>query len=330
MRKWEKVYSGIIVGLFLFIFIIAFIVKENKDRIPANIFELLEMITIVDLLLLLLLPVGYFIAWATLSIRKGLHNIKKFDDEVFQEIDRYKNCWQESNEGYIRQIQIIKLTYRENGEVDKLVKNRELGRLFARADYLSVKSNLFEGMTTLILSMGTSVIASFVIKMMKLSNAIYFVLSMIAIMFLFLLIALLKYAQRGQAGSYRYFIDEYEKELLLLKIKHVEAEIKCTSDEREGLETKQVVIEALTKILKDKKKRKKKEDIRIVERLKLSLDNYDNCYKRKIQVGGKICYLLYDMEKGKENKYVGELNLISDEFVSLYKMLEKYELIQCI
>lgn len=37
--------------------------------------------------------------------------------------------------------------------------------------------------------------------------------------------------------------------------------------------------------------------------------------------------LVYDREKGKENNYIGELNLINQDYSILYQILNRYDLI---
>ena len=37
--------------------------------------------------------------------------------------------------------------------------------------------------------------------------------------------------------------------------------------------------------------------------------------------------MVYDLEKGKENNYMGELNLINEDYSILYQILNRYDLI---
>ena len=39
---------------------------------------------------------------AFIRMKKGIHNIRTSDDELFENIDRYKECWNEDNNYYIR------------------------------------------------------------------------------------------------------------------------------------------------------------------------------------------------------------------------------------
>ena len=66
----------------------------------------------------------YFVICGILIMKRGIHNIKKCDDEIFRKIDQYKKCWGEDKHYYIKQIQIINLYYEEGGKVDELVKQR--------------------------------------------------------------------------------------------------------------------------------------------------------------------------------------------------------------
>lgn len=76
-----------------------------------------------------------------------------------------------------------------------------------------------------------------------------------------------------------------------------------------------------------KKKKKIRNGIKSVERLDLCIGKYDTCYIREIYINGVVGCLVYDREKGKENNYMGELNLINQEYSKLYQILNKYNLI---
>lgn len=46
-----------------------------------------------------------------------------------------------------------------------------------------------------------------------------------------------------------------------------------------------------------------------------------------IYIDGKKGYLIYDKEAGKKNSYVGYDNLVKKQYVILYQILDKYELL---
>lgn len=211
------------------------------------------------------------------------------------------------------------------------MKKREIERLYARADFLLNQISIFDNLMTCICSLGISVIATFICQMMEYNNILVVILWMAAILISFFSIALSRYAERGQAGSYLYYVNTYERELLLKKINKLEEELIINDDDELALETKQAVINELIRIKNKKKLKKHKErlkaDLKRVGELNLYIEDYSKSYKRKIYINGADAYLLYDLEKGKENNYIGELNLINQEYSILYQILSRYELI---
>ena len=103
------------------------------------------------------------------------------------------------------------------------------------------------------------VFASFVCQMMECESVLLMFVWMVTILLSFFGIILSRYAEKGQAGSYRYYIDEYERDLLLQKITDLEKELTITGDDEQILETKQIVINELIRIRQKKKLKKQKE-----------------------------------------------------------------------
>ena len=207
----------------------------------------------------------YFAICGIFTMKRGIRNIKKCDDELFKKIDQYKKCWGEDKHYYIKQIQIINLYYEKGGKVDELVKNKEIERLYARADFLLIQNSLFDNLITCFYSLVISVIASFVCQMMECESVLLMFVWMVTILISFFGIILSRYAEKGQAGSYRYYIDEYERDLLLQKITDLEKELTITGDDEQILETKQIVINELIRIRQKKKLKKQKEKFHVVK-----------------------------------------------------------------
>ena len=257
--------------------------------------------------------------------------MKECDDELFSCIDEYKKCWGESREYYERQIQIINLFYESTDKVGKLVDNNEVDRLFARMDYLSVQSDFYNNITTYFCSLAISVIASIVFRVLECENLVKIYIGMAIAIVSFLVIALFRYMQRGQDGSYLYLVNEYEKELLVEKIKEVEKKMKISKADEDALNTKRIVIGELISIRKKAKRKRRKQqiedDIKIVEKLKLCLGDYEDCHKQMLNINGKKGCLVYDKEEGKKNNYIGEFNLKTQDYSVLYNILKKYEFI---
>ena len=197
--------------------------------------------------------------------------------------------------------------------------------------FLLIQKSLFDNLITCFYSLAISVIASFVCQMMECESTLLIFVWMVIILLAFFGIFLSRYVEKGQAGSYRYYIDEYERGLLLQKIADLEKKLTINVDDEQMLETKQLVINELIHIRKKKKLKKEKEklenDIKQVGQLDLCIGDYNTCYIQKIYINGMAGCLVYDREKGKENNYIGELNLINQEYSILYQILKRYGLI---
>ncbi|MGN9018957.1 hypothetical protein ACTNBM_08290 [Lachnospiraceae bacterium HCP1S3_C3] len=329
MEKLKK-YSfwGIIIKLMIIFMLFATVICQ---WVPVNIAGLIKTIASVMVIWVFADIVIWGAIYIILVMRQGKHNIKKFDDEPFNIIDQYKNCLKEDNQYYKRQIQIINLYYKEDGKVDELVKNRQIEKLYVRADFLLNKISIFDNLMTCFSSLGISVIASFICQIMGYNNLLIVIVCTVVMLVCLFSIALSRYAEKGQAGSYLYYVNTYERELLLKKINKLEEELIINDDDEQALETKQAVINELIRIKNKKKLKKHKErlkaDLKRVGELNLYIEDYSKSYKRKIYINGADAYLLYDLEKGKENNYIGELNLINQEYSILYQILSRYELI---
>lgn len=303
MKKWEKYYISITGVIFIITCIISIIFLRNVSHLSEVTVVIIKMILCLILLLIEVAMVVYFSILGIITMKRGMHNIKKCDDELFTKIDQYKKCWGEDNNYYIKQIEIINLLYKKDGKVDELVKNKEIERLYARADFLFVQNSLYDNLTTCFSSLVISVIASFVCQMMQCKRVILMFVWMITILICFFGIVLSRYAKKGHDGSYRYYIDEYERKLLMDKIRDLENELIITDQDEQILETKQV------------------------GQLNLCMGDYTTYYIQKINIKGVSGCLVYDLEKGKENNYMGELNLINEDYSILYQILNRYDLI---
>lgn len=332
MKKLNEICKWIIGSAFVVTGIATIILFLIHNIIPERSVKIIVIIITIAFLLIVLSVVISSIINIFRIMKQGFHNIKKCDDPIFMEIDRFSKYWKESKENYIKRVQIINLFYEEGGEVDKLVKNGEIDRLYARADYLLVQSSLHDVVATYYSSLILSVIASFLCQMMEFKNVFLMIIWAIGILVSFFLILLLRYYERGQDGSYRHYIEEYERKLLLKKIEDLEKTLKIVREDKDLLETKQVIIEFLIEMANKCKKNKQKKiiisDINLIEKLDLCIKNADIYYKQLIYINNKKCYLLYNKEKGEENNYIGKLNLATKDFAILYEIIEKYNLIQ--
>ena len=69
--------------------------------------------------------------------------------------------------------------------------------------------------------------------MMECESALLIFVWMVTILLAFFGIILSRYAEKGQAGSYRYYIDEYERGLLLQKIADLEKKLTINGDDEQ-------------------------------------------------------------------------------------------------
>ena len=331
MKKWKKRFLDISIIAFVIVYIVNIILKYNICHFSAQTNQNIEAIFNLIIIFYAVAIIICIIRYVIILIKRGIHNIKKCDDELFNKIDQYKECWREDEDFYIKQIQIINLYYKKGGKVDELVNNQEIERLFARADFLLNNNSLFDNLINCFNSLVFSFVAIFVGQMMASNGVLPSFVWLFTILFFFFVLVFFRYAEKGQAGSYRYYLDDYERSLLLEKIKNLENEIIITDKDEKILEMKQVVIHELIRlrgIRKFKKQKKQLEiDIKQVQKLNLFVEEYDEYHIENICINGSAGYLLYDQEKGKENNYIGENHLINRDYSILYQILKRYDLI---
>lgn len=315
------ILGGIAIGIF-----------GKSDWMSKEILDIIRISIMISYFLIMGSLFIFLVISAFFVIKRGTHNIRECDDELFKKIDQYRKCWGESKYHYIKQIQIINLYYKENGKVDELVKKREVDRLYKRADFLSIQNSLFDYMVNSLNSLIISIVASYVFQIVEDKNGILTFLGMIVILVIIFALIMLRYVEKGQAGSYRYYIDEYEKDLLLKKINTLENELKISDADERILETKQVAINELIRIREKKRgkneKKKIEADIRQVNELDLCLSDYRNYCVREIYINETKCCIVYKKEQGKENNYIGERNLANEQYALLYNILKKNDIIR--
>lgn len=118
MKKLKILYYAVNIVLLLILFILGILLLNKKFPIEMailvyNIFFIVFLLFAVNLII-------YIIALVGLVMKRGIHNIKKFDDETFNIIDQYKSCFIEDNQYYKSQIQIINLYYKKMEKLTNL------------------------------------------------------------------------------------------------------------------------------------------------------------------------------------------------------------------
>jgi len=324
MAKWEKRYiaiTGIIEVVVVFL-LGYFLVQEDETMI-----KIMCSVLLLAPVAIAVLCIAHFVP----RIKCSIHNVMTCDDKLFNEIDQYKKCWDEDKQSYYRQIQIINLYYKKHGKVDELVKDKEIDKLYARADFLKSYNSFVDDYMVYLYSFAISVLSLFIGEIIQQKSVLLMFLLPIVIVFLFFYIISLKYAEKGQFRSYKYLINEYEMELLRKKISKLEKKLTINEIDEQFLKTKQIAINELIRIRQKKIFKKQKEklehDLKQVNQLDLCIGDDRECYIQSMYVNGIKCCLAYDKKKGKENNYTGGLNLISQDFSILYQILSSYELI---
>lgn len=281
--------------------------------------------------LYVLFLVIYIVYFMILIIKNGMHNTRKCDVPIFDELDEYGRCWGMRNEHYVYMIQVIKLYYLESDKVDKLIENRQLEDLYKRYDTLKNRNASHEYIISSLNAILLSIIASGFYTFVNSEVKIGTFVTAILMFFAFFTVLMLKYVERGHGGSFRYLTSEYELKLLEEKIKMVYEKITVKAEDEEGLLLKREVLNKLIDIRKKRfigkaLKKEVEQDINLIEKLNLSVEEYEKYQKHDIYIDDNKYYLLYKKEQGKENNYIGENNLANEDFVLLYGIMNKYKM----
>lgn len=260
------------------------------------------------------------------------HNLMECDDELFSLIDQSKKCYIKNENFYRRQIKIINFYYQKDGKVDELVSNKQIERLFAREDFLLKQKNLYNDFATYFYSLTISMIASAIYQILQNKSVGVVTIGIFICTFLFFAIAMLKYKDRGELGSYKYLVDEYEINLLKKKIAELQNSLIMADEDIRILQIKQSTINGLVKIGQKSNRKKQKKEIRKeiseIKKLNLSIANQKVCYIQKIYINKESASLVYhEKNNNKKDNYIGKLNLINEEYIKLYEILCKYQLI---
>lgn len=214
------------------------------------------------------------------------HNLMDCDDELFSLIDQSKKCYIKNENFYRRQIKIINFYYQKDGKVDELVSNKQIERLFAREDFLLKQKNLYNDFATYFYSLTISMIASAIYQILQNKSVGVVTIGIFICTFLFFAIAMLKYKDRGELGSYKYLVDEYEINLLKKKIAELQNSLIMADEDIRILQIKQSTINGLVKIGQKSNRKKQKKEIRKeiseIKKLNLSIANQKACYIQKI------------------------------------------------
>lgn len=278
-------------------------------------------------LLVILLVMVYRIATC---ITEGVTNIRRCGDDIFDEIDRMRKLLRSNRFSYERQVEIINKYYTNLGAVGQIAIRGEIDRLLRRKEQLSGQLSINSECHDCIQAISLSIIASFIASVSDYSNPIVIIVSVGFFALLVIAVPFFKYGRFSlMLDKYHIAIYEYELKKLdeLIQEYNQHCEV-CVMDNR-PVETQMATIAELVKRLRKADKNEKSEietALQCVESLVLT--NYDesNCFYREIRVGNRIGYLIYNKQNGAVNNYIGEENLISEEYSKLFAILKKYNM----
>lgn len=304
-------------GIFLFVY---FIVIQIIDSfaVAGSIFDEGVKIAVFIFLLLFLCPL---IAWVGIAIAKyfvgSITNIHSSGDSLFDELDNYNTYWGETKEHYQEMINVINFYYKKDGKVDIVIGN-DLCKLYNRKEFLERTLETKEYLCTCLISVGLSICATLFLDYMRASDGYPTWYGIIGIG-LFFAVVLIKYSKIFNEGSNQIY--KYELDLLDKKIKDAEKEVSVDYKREDMMLTKQNVL--LTLIDKCKLPFGKKHDdivndIRIVERINLNVEEYADYEEIKFIIG---------KTKREGILYVDKNNKLINEYEKLYEILRKYDLI---
>lgn len=324
LEKATQRLDKAIIKIFIFDFVICLLsysfLYMLKENFSVELFQLLESIlSLIIIIVFLAIPVVVIVK-GIVSVKRGFHNLRKCDDDLFENIDSHRVS---SKEDYLAKIGIINLYYKPDGAIDELVKNNELYRLYVRKDFLTVRKNLFNDLTTYFYSLIISIIASIFCEVANMNDAWHAAINICIIAIMFFIVISFKYVKRGQDGSYAYQVEEFELRLLEDKIKTLEDSIIVSEDEVKVIKTRQYIISALQKLcikaIRKKTKNFIKKDIEVIQNLHLSLNGCANYELREIAFGNYMGYMAYSKSEDNEKEIFA-----SEEFRVLYSVIHKY------
>lgn len=313
----KKLKFWCVCGIFLFVY---FIVKQIIESfvVAGSIFDEVLKIAAFIFLLLFLCPL---IAWVGIAIVKyfvgSITNIHSSGDSLFDELDNYNTHWGETKEHYQEMINVINFYYKKDGKVDIVIGN-DLCKLYNRKDFLERTLETKEYLCTCLISVGLSICATLFLDYMRAGDGYPTWYGIIGIG-LFFAVVLIKYSKIFNEGSNQIY--KYELDLLDKKIKDAEKEVSVDYKREDMMLTKQNVL--LTLIDKCKLPFGKKHDdivndIRIVERINLNVEEYADYEEIKFIIG---------KTKREGIIYVDKNNKLINEYEKLYEILRKYDLI---
>lgn len=325
-----KIQRGLCISAIVEFFIAvvcAIIIYLNKEQIINIQFKNIKMVALLAIVLCLLVLIEEFVQIIFVGgkiVKKGYHNIKYCDDELFNNIDKYTYCYKENNLYYINIIRIINLYYRDGGPIDNLVKDNQIEKLLLRNDFLHKQKNLFDEIMNLFSSFAISIIVALLGGKVMDDNSLITVVSVGVMVCSFFVIFYAKYVYRGQGGTCLNQIYEYEISKLEEKILKLQNTLEISNENAKYIYTQHI---ALKELIQTKNKNRKNktiiDDINQLSNINLCMENREDIYDRKLYINNQEVYFAYRKSKDDCKKDI----LANEEFEKLYMILKKYNLI---
>lgn len=218
---YEKKDISTVLFLLAFIVVVIFILSTAVNYKNKTLMITIEKGVALAVLSIIALAILFMIAFIIIILKNSIHNIKNCDDDFWADIDNMKDNLKEDNNYYKKYIQKLNEYYQENGKIETLIKNQDIKRLYRRADFLAVQLIWYDDFIMYFVSLMISMVAGFMATTLN-SNELISTVWIVILFVLFFSIALFKYKTRGRNGSYRYILDEYERDLLMERIKELE------------------------------------------------------------------------------------------------------------
>lgn len=200
------------------IYLIAIVIISAQDK--DDTFALLLTFNYVFIGVMAFLLIVY-ISYACYRLRKKL----KYDDEVFNAIDKYRDAYFVNDARNGRIMQMADYLYRCGGKVDRLIEKGKIGRLYRRLDYLERCEQQQQRNQSLVSAIGISIVASAIYSLMsnlyRMETSQEIVVSCIILFSMIFGVLIYKNdPMEDKYGLYRYPY-QYEKILLLRKLDKV-------------------------------------------------------------------------------------------------------------
>lgn len=219
--------TAVIVGIVLVIY------SRRGDAFSANEQVLFSLLYAYAAMIVgLLLAAIYGIAWI---IKNGYFSAKFSQDEVFQELDQLKQCYNTCEATVLRKIQIINWYYKPGGKVDRMIEDCGAERILKRQELLENRSELVDHFSSTLISAGHAVLITVFFQFCIVKEMIITVPAEIVFIIMFFAFVFLRYAIQKKGETYLSKVDRYELYCLQEKIQLWKTKFSITDDEMEIL-----------------------------------------------------------------------------------------------